>query len=275
MDEEILELKGEENGPTSMILVGVHGNEKCGIEALRELLPSLQITRGSVFIGYGNPSAVEQGVRFVDSNLNRMFKPLELLSEKDRGSYEYKRAQLLKDYLKKSGALLDVHASLTPNSQPFIICEANAKGVAEYLPIDLVVSGFDRIEPGGTDYYMNSIGKVGICVECGYVGDSGSTEIAKESILNFLKACGHLANDKEIRKQLHIEMYDIYKTKSDTFVLSKPFKDFEEISTGQIIGTDGGKEVRAERNSVILFARDRDQAGDEAFLIGKKKYGPG
>jgi len=271
MNTEIIEVKGRESGPASMILAGVHGNEKCGVKALQNLLPSLQITRGTVFIGYGNPLAIERGVRFLDSNLNRMFKPSELLSEKDRASYEYDRAKFLKTYLARSGALLDVHASLAPNSRPFVICESNAQGIVEYLPADLVVSGCDQVEPGGADYYMNSIGKIGICIECGYAAAAQSIRTAAESILSFLQARGHIENRQIARKQSYIKVRGIYITKTDSFILSKPFADFEEISAGQLIGIDGEEEVRAERDSLIFFARNRGRAGDEAFLVGEKK----
>lgn len=269
--KEIIELKGRESGPTSMVLVGIHGNERCGIEALEKLLPNLKIERGCVYVGYGNPRAIERKIRFTEANLNRMFNPDSMLSAKYLNSYEYGRAQYLKKYLSKSGALLDVHASLTPNSKPFIICEANAKEIIKYLPVDLVVSGFDRIEPGGTDYYMNSIGKIGICVECGYFGSSESTQIAEESILAFLKARGHITNGVSPKKQSYIRMYDLYIAKTDNFILSKQFGDFEEISKGQIVGIDGEKEVRFEKDAVILFARNRKRTGDEAFLLGEKK----
>lgn len=269
--EEIIELAGQRNGQISIILVGVHGNERCGIEALERLWPNLLLDRGRVFVAYGNPVAIQQKARFIKLNLNRMFKDDVLLTDQEKQSYEYSRARFLKKYLDLADASLDIHASLTPKSKPFAICEANAKGIVEYLPFDLVVSGFDELEPGATDGYMNSVGKIGICVECGYMGDPQSARIAEESISTFLKARGHIANNKSARKQSYIRMYDIYITKTNSFALSKPFDDFEQVSKGQVIGVDGGKRVLAERDGVILFARNRERVGDEAFLIGEKK----
>ncbi|MFH1145855.1 MAG: succinylglutamate desuccinylase/aspartoacylase family protein [bacterium] len=271
MFEEITQLIGKGKGPISIILAGVHGDEKCGVEAVGKILPNLKIERGKVLFCYGNPRAIEANQRFTEINLNRMFKSDDLLSKNEKESYEYKRAQFLKNYFNQADALLDIHASFTPNSKPFIICEANAKGIIEYLPVDLIVSGFDKVEPGGTDYYMNSIGKIGICVECGYLGNHESAKIAEESIFAFLKARGHITNDANPRKQSYVRVYDLYMTKTDNFTLSKPFDDFEEISKDQIIGTDGEKEIRVEKESVILFARNRKQVGDEAFLLGEKK----
>lgn len=270
MFEGINEIIGKENGPTSIILAGVHGDEICGIKAFEKILPTLQIKKGRVLFGYGNPRGIELGKRLTDTNLNRMFKDEDLLSEKEKSSYEYKRAQFLKKYFSEADALLDVHASNTENSRPFIICEANAKNIAEYLPVDLSVSGFDEIEPGGTDYYMNSIGKIGICIECGYIGDEQATRTAENGILAFLKARGHISNDIPPTKQSHIKVYNLYLTKTENFILSKQFTDFEPVSKGQLIGHDGDSEIRADRDGFILFARNRQQIGAEAFLLAEK-----
>jgi|SRR3989344_4312736 len=269
MYENILELTGRKPGPTTMVLVGVHGNEKCGIEALNKILPSLEVERGRVLIAYGNPRAIELNVRFTEENLNRLFRPEETLSEKERASYEYMRARFLKKYLDQADALLDVHASLTPGSQRFVICEQNARDAAKYLPIPLVVSGFDQVEPGGTDYHMNRFGKIGICVECGYSDDSSSTEIAQKTITAFLVARGNVTGDLELYPQSSLQMEGLYLTKSDSFVLARQFEDFEKVSAGQIIGIDGKDEVKVPIDGIILFARNRTQAGEEAFLFGQ------
>lgn len=271
MFEKIIKLTGKKEGPTSIVLAGVHGDERCGIDALKKILPNILIEKGTVLFGYGNPRAIEANKRFTESNLNRLFKDDDLLLEAERNSYEYKRAQFLKNYLNQADALLDIHANLTPNSKPFVVCEANAKEIVERLPIDLVVSGFDHIQPGGTDYYMNTIGKIGICVECGYINDPQSTQIAEKNIIAFLKTRGHIKNGLKPQNQSHIRIHDMYKIKTNSFTLVKAFNDFEEILKGQTIGIDGGEKVKAERRCVILFARNREQIGDEAFLLGGKK----
>ncbi len=72
MLETITKIKGKIDGPTSIILAGVHGNEVCGVEALEEILPNLEIEKGTVLFGYGNPRAIELSQRFVDVNLNKI-----------------------------------------------------------------------------------------------------------------------------------------------------------------------------------------------------------
>ncbi len=270
MFEEIIQLKGREKGTTSIILVGVHGDEKCGIEALEKILPILEIKRGIVLFGYGNPRAIKANKRYTEANLNRMFID-ENFTPKEKESYEYQRAQFLKNYLNKADALLDIHASSIPNSRAFIICEANAGEIVKFFPVNLVVSGFDRVEPGGTDYYMNTKGKVGICLECGYMKDPQTTRVAEKSIFAFLKARGHVNNDLIPERQLYIQMFKKYFAKTDKFTLSKPFENFEVVEANQPIGIDGQEEVKALKRSQILFAHNGTKIGDEVFLLGEEK----
>ncbi len=269
LEGEIIELKGKESGTTSLILVGVHGNEYCGVEAIKELLPNLQIDKGRVFIAIGNPKAVEQNTRFLESNLNRMFKEDNHLNTLEKKSYEYNRAQFLKSFMEKSEVLLDIHASSTPESRIFAICENNAKDIVQHLPVNLVVSGFDTVEPGGTDYYMNKIGKIGICVECGYLADKSSIKIAEKTILSFLGVQGHIKYPFPKNNQSKIHMNKIHLTKTNSFVLTKPFKDFEEIKKDDLLGIDGEEKIFAKNDSIILFARNRNKIGEEAFLLGE------
>jgi succinylglutamate desuccinylase len=268
---EVTKMVGKSRGRTSVLLAGVHGNEPCGLQAFEELLPVLKIDAGEVFFVVGNPNAVASNVRQTEFNLNRAFKPDNLLSDFERSSYEYHRAQYLKRYLDQAWALLDIHSSFTPKSIPFVICEENAYGIASHFPVELVVSGFDRHQPGGTDYYMNATGKIGMCIECGYHTDPRAKIIATEAILSFLGSRGHIAPTPRllpVDKQRRVEVHTLYHTKVD-FKLAKAWSDFETVPPVSIIGTDGTHELVAERDMIILFARNCNGAGEEAFLLGK------
>lgn len=271
MLEEIIKISGKEKGATSIVLVGVHGDEKSGVEALEKILPTLKIERGIVLFSYGNPRALKENKRFTETNLNRMFNNDERLTANDKQSYEYNRAQFLKYYLNQSDALLDIHASSIPDSKAFVICEANAAEIVKFFPIDLIVSGFDKVEPGGTDYYMNSRGKIGICLECGCMKHPQSIKVAEESIFTFLKSRGHIKNDLTPQKQSYIHMFKKYYAKTDKFTLSKPFENFELVETEQLIGIDGQEEIKAPKKSLILFAHNGTKIGDEVFILGEEK----
>ncbi len=269
MFDDIVRITGAAHGPTSMILAGVHGNERGGIEALRRALPKLRIDRGTVLAGYGNPRAIERGTRSTEANLNRLFRDDAYLTEQERKSYEYERAAFLRRYMEEADALLDLHGTSIPGSNAFAICEASAMELAGSLPVDLIVSGFDILEPGATDYYMNSRGKVGICFECGYIEDSAAIQVGETAIDAFLKARGHVSGKIERRSQARIGMFMKYRAKTDSFALLKPFGNFEFVDEGQLIGIDGEDEVRAPKPSLILFAHNGRKLGDEVFLLGE------
>jgi len=225
---------------------------------------------GSIYSFRANPLAIERNVRQVDVNLNRMFKPKELLSKSESESYEYRLAKTLKKQLQKADVLLDIHGSRTPDSVPFAIAESNAAALVKFLPVNIVVSGFDEFEPGGTDYFMNNIGKVGICIECGYNEDEQSFKIAEEALFTFLAARGHLGQEMVARQQKNFRLFSLYLTKTN-FKRFKTFSDFEAVSENQVLGIDGNTEVVAEGNGVILFAnRDIECPSEEAFLLAKE-----
>ncbi len=267
---EVIEIVGNLSGGTSMILVGVHGNETCGPQAMDYLLPRLEVEKGRLLIAYANPNSILRGVRSTDQNLNRLFKPVDQLSINELRSYEFQRALYLKTYLDQSDVLLDVHASSNPDSRSFIIAERNSDRITDWLPIKTIVYGFDAVEPGGTDYYMNSIGKIGICVECGVIGSDAALDTAVQTILAFLTVRGHIPGVVKKTDKERIQMYDLYLTKTDSFRLRKELPDFAEIRKGHVIGKDGRVEVTAPQDSIILFAHNRKQKGEEAFLLGTK-----
>lgn len=270
MRNDIVKIEGKDPGPVSVVLAGVHGDEIPGIQALEAILLGLSIDRGTVYYGYGSPLAIERNVRYVKSDLNRMFREDGSLSCEERRSYEYRRSRVLMKYLDRSDALLDIHASRTPESRPFIICEPVSDPISRYLPVDVVVSGFDRVQPGGTDHYMNRRGAMGICLECGSNEDAVAVALAERGIRNFLIAKGHISGRADVERQTHFEATLCYRAKSERFVPEHVFRDFEEVRQGQRIGRDGVRDINAPYDGRVLFVRDC-RRGEEAFVFCQKK----
>lgn len=272
LSEDVLELVGPEAGPTSFIMAGVHGNELCGVEACRRVFASFELKRGRLLLAVGNPRATAAQQRITEANINRLFVDPELLTENQRQSYEFRRACFLKDQLRRADVLLDLHASPVPDSTPFAIGEKNGLTLIERLPIGRVVSGFDAIEPGGTDYYMNKIGKVGICVECGCLSDPIAIDKSVEVLETFLRLQGHCDGPLPAPyAQEKLRLFTLYHTQTNAFRLARPFDDFDALETGTLIGTDGETEVRAPEPARILFASAANSPGEEAFLLARRE----
>ncbi len=264
-------LAGKQAGNVSAILVGVHGNERAGVEALEELNLHT-IDAGEVRLIVGNPKAIAEGVRFIDTNLNRLFRPEEEINEEDKRTYEYERSREILHDIEGVDALLDIHGSNSPESEPFCICEAHAFAYAKTFPAHRIVSGFDALEPGGSDGYMNALGGMGMCFETGYINDPQGVVRAKEAIMAFLILRGHIAGVAPAQTpKIWVHMQSLYHTKTNDFQPEKPFADFEEVQRGACIGKDGGELVCAEDDGIVLFVRPRTRVGDEAFLFGTQK----
>ncbi len=267
--DDIKKIETKKEGVSSVILAGVHGNEIAPVKILEKTLQELSIENGTLYYGYGNPKAIYENKRYIDDNLNRLFYDGNI-SEKTLNAYEFGRMQLLKKYFDKSDILLDLHTSSIKNSMPFIICEPNAYEIIKYIPVEYVVSGFDKHEPGGTDYYMNKSKKIGICVECGYLDSAESENIARLSIVSFLSAIGQIdeQNLKPKPKKYFRVFYKHY-AQNEKFTLSKQFENFETVQKGQTIGFDGQQHITTPKESAVLFAHNGTRF-DEVFLLAEK-----
>lgn len=261
--------KGNKLGKRLVVMVGTHGNEPCGIEMLKEKLPELTINCGEVVFILGNPRAVEQKIRYTEADLNRMFKDEREYSQEQKAAYEYQRAQELKQILATADALLDIHSSGSKESVPFIIAEPHSFETTSYMPVQVVSYGWDVIEAGGTDYFVNKSGGKGICIECGYHNDPETKNRAWEALRAFLIREGAIFDTvppKSTQKIIHANY--IYHTQ-ENFALAKEFADFESVVVGQLIGHDGQRAVSAPKDGVIIFARNREKPEQEAFIIGE------
>lgn len=249
-NSEVYTVNSGKPGPKLIVMGGVHGNEVCGVQAIQKLKDEISLVCGKVTFIIANKKAIEQNVRFVEENLNRCFG--------DAGTnLERRTAQQLKPLLDECDALLDVHASTTPESQPFLICEPRSAGIANQLGVKTILTNIDAFHSGSTDEYMNKQNKVGICIECGYYKNPTTTRVAIRAIQTFIKLYG---------SQPLLTTQGLYKNTRDTFLLARGFKDFELVCAGTLIGKDGEKDVVFDRDIRILFARNTTKKNSECFL---------
>lgn len=267
--KNIILKKGKKPGKTVAIFSGVHGNEKAGVEAIKKVIKKIEIISGKVYFVFANPHAINKNVRYVEKNLNRCF-----LKNNKGKTLEDKIAVNLMKILDESDLLLDLHASNTPQSTPFIICEKNGYDIAEKLDFEIISSGWDKFEPGATDGYMLNSGKIGICLECGFADDMDKgIKIAEKSIFQFLKHTksinGVIGYTK--RKRKFINVIKMKKKKTEDFAFTKKFSDFEILKEGEVFAYDGALEYKAGKNECIIFPNLNKKVGEEFFLIGKIK----
>ncbi len=265
----IIEKCGNKPGKTTVIIAGIHGNETPGIKAFDRIIPELKIEFGKVIFIYANLEAIKQNKRFIEKNLNRCF--FKQQSFEIAESLEGKTAMEILPYLDFADFVLDLHASFTKDSTPFIICDKTQIKNAIIFDADIVTYNWDLFEPGSTDYYMNLQNKPGFCFECGYLNDNKSYKNAKKAIYNFLVFTENI-NGKLLTKQnqRYLKIKYIYKNKEKPFKKIKDFKDFTKFKEKTVIGKEGDRLITIDKEDIILFLRDSENLNEECFLIAKE-----
>lgn len=259
--------KGNLPGKTLTVFAGVHGNEKAGVMALKKIIKKIRLKSGSVYFVFANPAAIGKNIRQVEKNLNRCF-----LKGNQGKTLEDKRARQLMKILDTCDALLDLHASNTKKTLPFIICERPSFDLASKMNFGIVSSGWDKIEPGAADGYVSRKDKIALCVECGSVHHYLSNiKLAEESICQFLQYFE--VTEKIVpyysRKQKLIKVFKAVHKKTNQLHFSKIFKDFHVLTPGETIARDGGEKYIAGKNQIIIFPNPNKQIGEEIFILGK------
>ncbi len=258
----IIELNSNKPWKITTIMAWVHWNELAWIKAINDILCNICIDSWKVIFIIANLKAIEICQRQFEKNMNRCFFKNNLWN-----TYEDKRVNEIIEYLNGSDYLLDIHNTLnTKNSVPFLISEH--KELWKYFDVDIVISWFDELHPGWSDWYMNNIWKIWLCLESWSIYDPRWYEIAKNWIINFLKFTNNISWDYiTSNKQEFIKFDKIFKNQSLNFWFVKEFLDFEKITKWQIIAYDWDKEIFSDRNWYIVFTYIPKNIWDECFCI--------
>jgi succinylglutamate desuccinylase len=266
VDKSIVKKIGAKPGKTVAIFAGIHGNEKVGIEALKILLKNVSIKSGVVYFVFANPLAIKKRVRVVNKNMNRLF-----YKGNKGNSYEDVRVRKLMKLLDGCHAFLDIHSYNSKTGNQFAITEAKGYGIIKKMNFPVVAEGFSKMGHG-TDGYMNSIGKVGICIECGTTNRYKKfIPLAVKSSKQFLQYFGCIEKESEYDsiKQRRVKAFKIIYKKHNNFRFTKSFLDFERLPAGKPFAFNGNKPVIADKGECIIFPRPNVPIGGEVCVIAK------
>lgn len=267
--QSIVRIDSKMPGPVLAIVTGVHGDELTGPYALSEILQNLRISRGRVYAIYANPPALEKEVRQLNKNLNRCFSV-----DNTGHSYEDKRAREIMAIFNKCDAVLDLHAFNEPSGEPFVMTEPEGIEVAKIFDVGIISTNWTQAEADTTDGYMHSIGKVGICLECGPIPKyQDYIQFTKNSIYQFLSYYGVLnePHQPSTSPKIIIEAkYSVVST-GEQVEFSKNFKSFDNLVPNEIFCTQGKSSYVARTNECIIFPRPLAKAGSELFVIGNQQ----
>jgi predicted deacylase len=288
-DPEIFTFEGSAQGPRFVVFGGVHGNEKCGPQAINRIMDlirsgDIRITGGKVtFVPICNPLAYEKNVRFVERNLNRFFYPKETIKD-----YEDNLDLILCPVAAQADYLLDLH-SYTSQGGAFIFLEnldeknilfANALGVPRIIhgwadALQNNVDVIDKKQAMGTTEYAREFGAVAITLECGTHKHPRAADVGFQSILNAMKylKIAELEESLNITDLPEERSYQIkmggshLKLRAGDFL--RDWNNMDPIKKGEIIARyeDGSEIIMPEDGFIVLPKRDT-AVGHEWFFWG-------
>lgn len=285
-----------EPGPLIIAIGGIHGNEPAGIFAIHlvnERLQKHELNIKGRFLGLaGNLPALEQGQRFVDEDLNRLFKEERISEIRQRKhaktAEEHELLQVLKIIEKEARDreevyFVDCHTT-SSETAPYLSVNEFDKSIelAETFPLASVI-GLEKSIPGCSAEYLNKLGYHGFTVEGGQHEDFSSIENIEAVIWMLLCNAGAVErrqgshcfphhhqllakNILEGKKKYHLVQH--YKISEDEDFSMKPgYINFQKVEKGEWLASNQKEKIHSRYNGRILMPLYQAQGNDGFFLL--------
>ena len=271
-----------QDGPHLLVMSGIHAGTEAIPTAASEtainMLNSgmIKLTHGELtIIPLCNPLALIQSKRYVDENLNRVFKKHDKPT-----AYEHAVANILCNYVDRATTVVDLHTQSTPTI-PFVFNDFpdTCTDLSLAVGIRTIIEGWPALfeksgvfNEGDSTSYAATHGIPAIVAECGYNKDPLAAHVALQVIiraLDFLKMSGDIYPAP--RGHTIIQAYETI-TMPNNGALATPFKNFDLAEKGDalIIDKNNGKElITALEDCIILLPKTWAEPGMEAMFLGK------
>lgn len=291
------DIRGEQPGPTMLLLAGIHGNEPAGLEACEAVLARLQSEaiplRGRVVAAIGNLQALAAGVRFVDRDLNRQWLPERLARleggdpmEDPEGREQEELVQLFTALEQDSGGKLlccDLHTS-SGDGPPFV-CMADTldnRRLALRIPVPVIL-GLEECIDGAVMEWFNGRGLCCLALEGGRhlaPESAGNLDAAVWLTLHSAGMVGQAAAQVAAHRDRLTEaaagipsVLEVVHRQAiapeDGFRMAPGFTGFQRIPKGTVLARwRGGEPIHAEKDTVLLLPLYQGQ-GDDGFFLAR------
>jgi predicted deacylase len=267
-------------GPRIGITIHTHGNEPCGMAALRffrQRKLGEKLLKGSVAFVLNNLKATEEyfklcqeqsspkveelklKTRFKDVNMNRL--PESTMQMNDDGKYEIIRAKELRPVWSSFEYALDIHSTRN-QSPPMIIAIGDTDWrVYAGCPIEIILRDIDKIQTGkpACAFYGGFGAKVFGIEGGGPHEDPRCFEVAIESMLALLRNVGmiepseSLIPNQNAVKQVEYKIIGSVFFPNESYELVRPFKNFEPCYAGQLLATGNGEAITIPSDGHVIF----------------------
>jgi succinylglutamate desuccinylase len=274
--------------PRLLLSVGIHGDETAPIEMLAHLLDALAAEPHALAVDLmvvvGNLAAIAEGRRFVDADLNRMFRT-------DRGDLQSAAEASRADAIMRATAAffagpdadkwhLDLHTAIRPSLYPtFAVVPAVITGPRRDALLGLlgragIEAAILNTKPAGTysAYTASMFGAASSTVELGQVAALGGNDpgmvAATAGILDGFIRTGRLQPD-EVRPRVFRVAQELIKH-SDAFRMAfgRDTQNFTPMQPGSVIAEDGDMVYRVgDETEFVVFPNPDVRTGLRAGLM--------
>jgi predicted deacylase len=224
------------SGTPDVAVVGaVHGDEPCGARAIERFLDAdLSVDRPAKLI-VANERALERGVRYVDTDLNRA-----LPGDPESDLYEERLAhELLAEV--EGCTTLGIHSTVSYDGPFANVAYLNERKreVAAHLPVDGVVD-FTVVADGRSVELPKFVD-----IEAGRQGSAAAADNAYDCLLAFLRTTGVLPGDPPAPDPPFYEVTEpMYKESGRRYRFLA--ENFERVDPGERFATVDGDPLVAE-----------------------------
>ena len=248
---------GKGSEPHCIVVGALHGNEDAGLRAINDLYKEKDNIKNTITALLGNPKAYKKDTRYIDENLNRIFKnPIE------GSSYETSRAReiatLFSSIAKRKSAVtvIDIHTT-SQGEEPLFLCHESDKKTLRLLKS---ISLFDTIVLI-TEKVPHSLCNLSQAYKFSYIGaECGTHKTVKAGNQAFeivKEINAHLINPKEstktplIKKKI-VKIKEIIKPTPGLRFTMQKIKTITPVKKGEVWAIDD-KEKKVAKEDMALF----------------------
>jgi succinylglutamate desuccinylase len=309
MQREIGRYEGKKSGPLLICVGGIHGNERVGVLATKTVISMLQneelIDPTFIYSGHyvaltGNLSAINQGVRFLDQDLNRCWleENFDLQINNSQKASEinemhelyHKIEEVIREYNFPKTFLLDLHTTSSPKGIFAVTTnDKESTSIAKGLHCPVLLNLTESLKGSMVQYFVDHdvLGQhiTALAFEAGRHDDPLSISRGIAAIINAMRAIDSVPehsvesrHDRVLQAYAHglpqwIEVIYKHKIEDATkFVMLPGFEGYQAIRKGELLAHYDGVEVLSPMDGLILMPLYQQQ-GNEGFFIVREVVG--
>ena len=286
-------------GPLLVITAGIHGNEPASVHALGRVFKEIEQLKppltGRVVALVGNRGALAQDVRYLDTDMNRLWSESKLTeiaaADPKTDKHERKEQRELVALIEKEVAaargrvtMMDLH-STSGDGPPFIVLDDTPENrklaSALYAPAILglvksvegtivdyakakghacvILEGGQNRAPTTIDHHESAVWIM--LVEAGLLAEKDCPAIAQHRA-RMKKSADGLPGAVEVCLRYAVEP-------EEHFEMLPGFRSFQPVSQGQLLalgGRSGQRPIRCPIGAILLMPRYQGQGADGFFL---------